>query len=202
MDRDAIAKNLYYRDGFRNMARIVNVQAAVIVLLVLLLAFHVYTSKNQDQFFAQTLEGKKMQVPGLYFPNMGKTSLRTWVAQAATQIMTFGFNDVDERFNESRQNFTPAGWESFRTAVIKSGLVDSVIAAQQIISAIPKDTPVLLQEGLIEGVYSWVFEMPLLITVRAGGVHQVVAKRLRVVIEQVPTSANPAGVGIGAWYMY
>lgn len=195
-------KNIYYRDGFRNLMRIVNVQAGLILLLVLFLAFHIMSAENQDRFFAQTAEGRTMKMSGLYFPNMGRMARMAWVSQAATQVMTFGFNDIDKKFQESRRRFTPEGWESFRKAVIKSGLVDSVIASQQIVSAIPQELPVLSQEGLINGKYSWVFDMRLLITFRAGGVQRTLPKRLRMVVERVPTYDHPEGIGIGEWYMY
>jgi hypothetical protein len=162
----------------------------------------VKTAKNHDRFFAETVEGRQMQVAGLALPNMGKVALTNWVSQATTQIMTFGFNDIDQRFDLSRRNFSEDGWKSFQTAMLDSGLVDSVIKLQQIITAVPQAPPTIIKEGLIRGKYRWVFEMPMLITFRSGGAKQASVKNVRVVLEQVPTRDNPNGIGIGEWYIY
>ncbi|MCE9507191.1 MAG: DotI/IcmL/TraM family protein [Alphaproteobacteria bacterium] len=196
------AENNYYRDGFRNMLWIANIQVLIILALAAFFTFYVKTSKNEDRFFAEAAEGRQMQVEGLDLPNMGKMALTNWVAQAATQIMTFGFNDIDQQFAVSQLNFTAPGWESFYKAMTASKLIENVIEAQQIVTSVPLSPPILLQEGLIEGKYSWVFEMQMLITFRSGGVKQVNTKRVRVVVERVPTSDNPNGIGIGKWFIF
>jgi intracellular multiplication protein IcmL len=196
------AENNYYRDGFRNMLWIANIQAVIVLVLVIFFAFYVKTAKNEDRFFAEAHDGGEMQMEGLELPNMGKTALSNWVAQAATQIMTFGFNDIDQQFAVSQRNFTAQGWESFYKAMAASKLIENVISAQQIVTSVPESMPILTQEGLIKGKYSWVFDMQMLITFRSGGVKQVNTKRVRVVVERVPTSDNPEGIGIGEWYIY
>jgi hypothetical protein len=85
--------------------------------------------------------------------------------------------------------------------MVKSKLIDSMIKAQQIVSAIPKAVPVLSREGLINGKYSWAFDMPVIITFRAGSVKRSMTKTVHLVVEQVSTRDNPSGVGIGEWYM-
>jgi hypothetical protein len=195
-------KNIYYRDGFRNVLWIANIQIVLILLLVLSFSFYVKTAKKHDGFFAETIEGRQMQMEGLDLPNMGKIALTNWVEQAATQIMTFGFNDIDQRFALSRLNFSEEGWQSFHKAMSESGLIDSVVKTQQIVTAVPQSPPVIIQEGLIRGKYRWVFEMQMLVTFRSGGVKQASTKTVRVVLEQVPTRDNPNGIGIGEWYIY
>ena len=116
--------------------------------------------------------------------------------------MTFGFNDVDERFALSRRNFTKSGWETFRNAVVASGLIDDMVAAQQIVTSVPDSPPVLTQEGLIDGEYTWIYDMPLLMTFRAGGVKVARSKKVRIVVQKVPTSESPNAVGINEWYIY
>jgi len=212
VDRNAVSKtrpsqrtwasNIHYRDAFYNIVRIVNVQAVIIAVLAAGLVWQVKTTRNEDIFFAETADGRQMQVVGLDLPNINKTTIANWVAEAATQIMTFGFNDINERFEISRRNFTQRGWERFYRAMTESKLIEGVMKAQQIVTAVPKSTPVLLQEGLIEGKYSWVFSMEMLVTFRSGGAKQTVPKELRIIVEQVPTSENPYGVGIGEWYIY
>ena len=195
-------KNDNYRDGAHTLMRIVNIQAVIIFALTLVLAFYLGTQKSHDRFFAETNEGKAMQMASLPLPNMGRMALSDWVAGAVSQIMTFGFNDVDARFAMSRKDFTAEGWDKFRRGVIASHIIDNMMQAQQIVTSVSTDVPVLKQEGLIDGRYSWVFDVPLLVTFHAGGVEVTRSKTVHLTIERLPTGENPNGVGISAWDMY
>lgn len=182
--------------------RIVNLQAIFIVIFSVCFAIYVGTSKRQDRFFAEAQGGRRMQLAGLDLPNMGRIALTNWVEHATTQIMTFGFNDIDERFAVSRLNFTEQGWLSFAKAMTQSGLMDEVVKSQQLITAVPVGSATLVWEGLVKGKYNWSFEMKMLITFRSGGVKRVNLKDVRVVLEPVSTRDNPNGVGIGEWHIY
>ena len=202
MDRNlGSEEDHYYRSGFRTMSRLVNIQLLIILALVFTLAFYVNKKEDRNRYFAETSEGKRMQMVALPLPNMGKAALANWASLAASQIMTFGFNDIDERFALSRANFTQQGWENFRKAMTASGLIDDVIKAQQIVTSVPEDPPILLQEGLVNGKYRWVFDTPLLITFRSGGVKTSRDKTVHMVLERIPTRDNPNGVGIAEWYI-
>jgi len=195
-------QNNYYRDAFLGIMRIANIQAVLILALTLSISVYIHTDKRRDRFFAEAQENRRMQMTGLDFPNMGKVALANWVVQAATQIMTFGFNDINQRLALSQTNFTPNGWESFYKAMVQSELVKNVIAAQQLVTAIPMSPPVLIQQGIIKGKYSWVYEMQMMVTFRSGGVQRAGARTVRMVIEAVSTRDNPTGVGISEWYIY
>jgi intracellular multiplication protein IcmL len=194
-------KNDNYRDGFYAMVRVVNIQVVIILALVVAFGFFLSTREKTDRYFAETAEGRKMQMAGLHLPNMGRAAMSSWAASAASQIMTFGFNDIDQQFALSRNNFTREGWESFRKAMGASGVVESMMETQQILTSVPESPPTLTREGLINGKYSWSFDVPLLMTFRAGGVNVSRSKVVHLVIETIPTRENPNGVGISEWYI-
>lgn len=191
----------YYRDGFRNLQRLVYIETLIIAGMTLFLAFLVMTATDKDRYIAETPTGKKMQMVALPYPNMGNAAITSWVASAAAQIMTFGFNDVDERFALSRQNFTEKGWERFRDAVVRVGIMEDIIKLQQILTATPEGPATLKQEGIVDGKYTWTFEVPLLITVRAGSERATRHKNVTVVVQKISTRDNPMGVGIAEWYL-
>ena len=192
----------YYRDGFVTLMHIVNVQAVIILALAAGLSFYLVTQESRDRFYAETSEGKVLQMSSLSSPNMGRDAISNWAAQAASQIMTFGFNDIDERFALSRLNFTEDGWEYFRKAVANSSLLNNMSSNQQIVTSVPESVPVLKKEGLRDGRYGWTFEIPLLITFRAGSAKSSRTKTVHMLVEKVPTQENPNGVGISEWYIY
>ncbi len=195
-------ENVGYRDGFKALSFIVNVQVVVILFLSIALYFYVSNNGRNDNFFASNVSASPTQMVGLNRPNTSRTTLSNWVSKAMVEIMTFGFNDIDERFSLSQNNFTTEGWISFRDAIISSGLVKTVMENQQIITSAPVDMPVLSREGVINGVYSWVFNTDILITFRAGSSKSNAFRRVLVTLQEMPTADNPYGVGISEFYIY
>jgi hypothetical protein len=194
-------KNDYYRDGAHILMFIVNFQAVVMALLTVALAIFLCTRHGSDRFFAETADGRTMQMESRSFPNTSTHALCAWAANTASDIMTFGFNDADMRFREhSRKYFTPEGWESFRKAMVASKLLESVEATQQIATAVPRAVPSALNEGLgANGKYQVSIDVPLLITFRAGSDIKPISKKVHMVIERMSTRENPSGVGISEW---
>ncbi len=195
-----VMRNEFYRDGFRNMIRIALVEAVIIVGLILALIAYMNTSKPSDRFFATTADGRIMQLVSLDKPNMNTAALVSWVAQAATETMTFGFHDYQRRLQQSSRHFTRRGWESFSTALQKSGIIDSVQASQQVVTAEPRSAPILTQQGVLNGKYRWVVNLPLRVTYKGGGgAARTDNLDVSLVIERVPSLENPNGVGIAQW---
>jgi intracellular multiplication protein IcmL len=205
MDRTAgpdRKKNDYYRKASRTMMLIVRIEAWMVFVIGITLTIYLNTRQDQDHYYAETADLKIMPMVSLHLPNMGRMAISDWAAMAAAQIMTFGFNDVDARFALSQKYFTPDGWETFRKAVIQSKLVEQVLATQQIVTSVPKEPPVLKQEGLINGKDGWAFDVPLLVTFRAGSEKLSRPKMVHMVIQKMPTRENPNGVGIDHWDIY
>lgn len=179
---------------------IVNFQAIVMAVLTVVLAIYLSTRHGNNRYFAETADGKVMQMEDVNLPNMSTTALCEWAATAASDIMTFGFNDIDVRFAQTRKYFTAGGWESFRKAMVASKLAENVEATQQIATAVPRSVPTALSEGLgINGKYQVHIDVPLLITFRAGSDIKPIPKTVRMAIERIPTRENPSGVGISEW---
>ncbi len=194
--------NENYREGFRNLWLVINVQAAVIVALVGAVLYMVTSYLPQDRYFAETANEKRMQLVGLEEPYINQQKLMLWSAQAATDIMTFGFSDVNERFSESKKLFTARGWTVFNEAFVSSDLLKNVLNLRQVLTAVPLTEPSMISEGVEKGVYTWIVEVPVLLTVRAGERKQTATKKVRMWIIRMPTTEKPDGIGIDFWLSY
>jgi len=193
-------KNDYYRDGAYILMLIVNFQAIIMTLLTITLSIYLCTRHNQDRFFAETRDGNTMQMTTLSLPNMSRMTIAAWAATAASDIMTFGFNDIEIRESQSRKYFTPEGWDSFQKALTLSKIVEEIQKTQQIATTVPLSPPEPKEEGLMaNGKPGWMIDVPLLITFRAGSDVEPVSKKVHMVIERMPTGENPSGVGISQW---
>ena len=194
-----VTRNEYYRDGYRNLMKVAFIEGVIIIGLVF--AFIVYMNIHQERniYFATTADGRILQLVPLDQPNISESALMSWVAQAATETMTFGFHDYQRRLQNSSRHFTRRGWESFTQALQRSRIIESVESLQQVVTATPRSAPVLLQQGVFDGRYRWIVRLPLTVTFTSGNKTTSSNLEVTITIERVPTLESPNGVGIESW---
>lgn len=190
-----------YREGFYNLVWVVKLMSLAIIILTVVLFYNISNVLPQDRYYALTGVDGRTQMPmvAMPTPNVTNEALLAWAMQAATDVMTFGFHDMDDRFAKSRTYFTDEGWQSFGMAFAKSSLYKNVISLQQIVTAIPRGTPKIVHIGLYKGTYHWILDVPMLMTIRAGGKQAVERTSVRMFIIRMPTQNNPMGIGINTW---
>ncbi len=194
--------NESYREGFYFLLKIVKLLALVMVGAVCFALYMADSHQPQDSYYAENYEGKFRPMYAFDEPIISQPALLEWAASAATEIMTFGFSDYDNRIYNSRFYFTPTGWVKFAPAIMGSPILRAVTQSQQIIVAIPKQTPTLLTEGVEKGKYTWRVEVPLLLSIRAGSNQKTEYMNVNLEIVKVPTTEMPAGLGIELWTSY
>ncbi len=194
-----VIRNEFYRDGYRSLLKMTLIQSVVILGLIGAMYYVIKVNQPQNFYFATTEDGRLIPMVPLSQPNLSAPSLMSWVAQATTEVMTFGFNDYRRRLQESSRNFTKRGWESFTQALQRSRIIEMVEVNQQIITAAPKGAPVLQSEGLVAGRYQWVVQIPLILTYRSGAKTYNTSSLVTVVVVRVPRLESPNGIGIEQW---
>jgi intracellular multiplication protein IcmL len=194
-----VTRNLFYRDGYRNLIKIAILEGMAIVALIVALAITISVSRPQDRFFATTADGRLIRMVALDEPNMNDAALVSWAARAASDVMTFGFHDYQRRLQESSAYFTRRGWQNFTEALDRSRVIEGIQQSQRIVTAAPKSAPVIEQQGLVDGVYRWVVDLPLIVTYQAGTSTQSDTISVQLVIVRVSTLDSTSGVGIQQW---
>ncbi|MFP4098675.1 MAG: type IVB secretion system apparatus protein IcmL/DotI [Alphaproteobacteria bacterium] len=194
-----VVRNEFYRDGYRSLLKMALVQSVIILALVGAMYYVIKVNRPVNFYFATTEDGRLVPMVPLSQPNLSTPALMSWVAQATTEVMTFGFNDYRRRLQESSRNFTKRGWESFTQALQRSRIIEMVEVNQQIITAAPRGAPILQSEGLVAGRYQWVVEIPLILTYRSGAKVSNTGLLVTVIIVRVPRLESSNGVGIEQW---
>ncbi|MAE52062.1 MAG: type IV secretion protein IcmL [Micavibrio sp.] len=196
---NVVIRNEFYRDGYRNLLRLAVLQSLIILGLVGGMYFVIQVHQPENRYFATTEDGRLVPMVALSEPNLSTPALMSWVAQAATEVMTFGFNDYRRRLQEASRNFTRRGWESFTSALQRSRIIEMVEANQQVVTAAPQGAPVLESEGQVAGRYQWVVQVPLIVTFQSGSRTKNDSMLISVVVVRVPRLETPNGVGIEQW---
>ncbi len=194
-----LVRNEFYRDGFRNMMWLAVIEAVVIAGLLVTFISFMNTTKAQDHYFATTADGRIIQLVPLGRPNMNTSALLSWAAQAGTAVMTFGFDDYQRRLQQSSRFFTRHGWQTFASALQSARIIESITALNQVVSAVPRSAPILTQEGIYNGKFRWIVQLPLTVTYQSGTSTRTDNMNVTLVIDRVPSLENPSGVGIDQW---
>lgn len=195
-----ITRNSYYRDGFRNLMLISVFGGIAIVGLVIAIVAFINLHQPRDKYFATTSDGRLIRPVPLSEPNLTQAALMSWVAQASTEVMTFGFHDYRRRLQEASRHFTRNGFESFTSALTQSRIIEAVEAHQQVVTTVPRSAPVLVQEGVTrEGRYFWRVQLPLSVSYQAASKSRNEFMTVEITVLRVPTLENPVGVGIDQW---
>lgn len=194
-----VIRNQYYKDGYRTLLKLVLLQGVVVVGLIVAMFLIIESRQPENRYFATTEDGRLVPMVPLSEPNLSSPALMSCVAQASTEVMTFGFNDYRRRLQEASRNFTRRGWESFTQALQRSRIIEMVDANQQVISAAPRGAPVLQSEGLVAGRYQWIVQIPMIVTYQAGSQTRSDNLLVTVVVVRVPRLESPNGVGIEQW---
>jgi intracellular multiplication protein IcmL len=194
-----VTRNIFYRDGYRNIMKIAILEGMAIVALIVALAITISVSRPQDRFFATTADGRLIRMIPLNEPNMNDAAIVSWSARAGSDVMTFGFHDYQRRLQEASTYFTRRGWQSFSEALERSRVMEGVQQAQRVVTAAPKSAPVIVQQGLVDGIYRWVVELPLVVTYQSGTAQQSDTINVQLVIVRVSTLDSASGVGIQQW---
>lgn len=194
-----ITRNHFYRDGYRRMTRILLILGIANIALVVSIIVLISSLQPQDRFFATTADGRLIRMIPLSQPNLNDSALISWASRAAVDVMTFGFHDYQRRLQESSVYFTRLGWQSFSDALKNARMLEAVQEHQQIVTAAPQKAPVIVQQGMINGVYQWVVDIKLVVTYQSGRATQSDVMNVRMIIVRVSTLDNPHGVGIQQW---
>lgn len=194
-----ILRNEYYRDGYRTLLKVALFEAAIIVGLIFAMLFVIHVHQPENRYFATTEDGRLIPMVALNQPNLSNPALMSWVAQASTEVMTFGFNDYRRRLQEASRNFTRRGWESFTEALDLSGILGMMESNNQVINAAPSGAPVLKSEGVVRGRYQWVVQLPMVLSYQSGTQTRSDSILVTLVVVRVPRLESPSGVGIEQW---
>lgn len=168
-----------------------------LILLATIAAIVVNFARKKQTYYVDAPSGQVTQVFPLSEPNVTPSSLINWVTQAVTSAHTLDFYGYKDTLNDLKQYFTVGGYQNFVSALNASGSLKKIINERLIVSAVTIDTAVILQEGVMNGVYSWKIQVPLLLNYQgASTVSTQKTVAVSVLVVRVPTNEAPKGIGI------
>lgn len=188
-------RNQFYRDSYR---KVVGGLVLCIFVILILVGGLVYIVSNppMPKYFATSVDGRIMPLVPLNRPNLSSAALLSWANTAAIAVYTYNFVNYRQALQAASDYFTPDGWKSFMNALQSSNNLNAVIDKKLIVSAVATGAPVILEQGLLFGTYTWRVQMPMLVTYQSASEFSQQAVTVTMLITRVSTLATPLGIGI------
>lgn len=191
-------RNDFQRDGHR---RVLLALLISVILNALLGVSFVYlvTHPPAPQYFATTINGRITPLIPLDQPNMPPSTLLQWANSAAIAAYTYNFVNYRQELQSASEFFTPEGWTEFINALNSSNNLKSVIEKKLVVSAVATGAPVITDQGVLNGTYTWSVSMPVLVTYQSAS--QPVRQNIvvRMVIQRISTLNSARGIGIASF---
>lgn len=199
MAQDALTavklRNDFYRDGQRKIIFALLFSVLINFILASLLVY-MLTHPPAPKYFATSISGRITPLYPLDEPNQSDSAVLQWANQAAIAAFTYNFVNYRDELQASSGFFTSDGWTQFLNALQQSNNLDAVKAKKLIVSAVATRAPIILQKGLLNGVYSWRVQMPILVTYQSASEFSQQNNVVTMLITRVSTLNSPRGIGI------
>ncbi len=172
-----------------------------IILNFLLAGAFVYIVRHPPapQYFATTINGRITPLIPIDQPNMPPSTLLQWANSAAIAAYTYNFVNYRKELQSASEFFTPDGWREFIGALQGSNNLNAVIEKKLVVSAVATDAPVILDQGPINGIYTWTIQMPMLITYQSASATARQSVLVKMVIQRISTLNSARGIGISSF---
>jgi intracellular multiplication protein IcmL len=188
-------RNNFYRDNYRRVVGILLLLLVVDLSLVGIIFYQV-VNRPDPVYFATSTDGRITPLYPLSQPMIAPAELLQWASRAAVAANTYNFVNYREALQNLQNEFTPDGWKWFEQALQSSRTLETVIAKKLVVSAVPTGTPVILEQGVVNGRYAWKVQQPMLVTYQSPNEQTQQPMVVTMIISRVPTVDMPKGIAV------
>ena len=140
-------------------------------------------------------------------PHRDKASIAKWLMDAVSEIMTFTSPDPQTDLAHHLAYFSPAGQQEFQAFLVDTAIQPVLDDRRYVMRGFVQTTPRFLNEGVIDGRYRWLYEVPVMVSslersqgdYKNGG--EAVNRKMiiRLQVGRSDSAENDAGILIEHW---
>lgn len=165
-------------------------------ILAVINVFYVYSNPPEPVYYTTSINGQTAPLNPLMQPNTSDSVVAQWANLACIGGFTYDFVNYESQFETASEYFTKDGWNSFITSLQESNNLKTVISKKLVVSAVGLSPPIILKKGVVNGVYSWRIEIPILVTYQSASDVTKMKMIVKILMVRMSTSENFKGVGV------
>lgn len=159
-------------------------------------AFYEKSIHHPPEYFPTTANSNLVASISLDKPNLSSAALLQWTVEAMTSSYSFNFVNYKKSLQEARMYFTQAGYMNYLNELRNLNVISLVTDRKFVLSSAPTSAPILLKEKVIDGLYTWQVQLPMVVVYHSAKDELRQYLILTMLIIRVPTSESPKGVSI------
>jgi len=188
-------KGNYYRNRFRSTLGLLTLMILVCAGLSVILLF-MNAAKEQPRYYATTTTGVVRPLAALSQPMVTQNFLLQWASLATRAAFNLSFVNYEDQLKKAKPFFTESGWAAFNKALKQAKVIETITDSKLVVSAVVSGPPVILNQDVIRGHYTWRVQLPLLLTYTSASETRKAKLLVTMNIMRVSTLETPAGIQI------
>ncbi|MCC9290259.1 DotI/IcmL family type IV secretion protein [Pseudomonas aeruginosa] len=163
----------------------------------------VQTRDVEREYYGQdSVTARLTEMVPLSEPFVSPERLLDWTDECVGGANNYDFVHWHEQLQRNSQCFTPHGRSMYMEALDRCGNLDLVKKERLVTSALPLPAPVVTNEGMRRGVWTWQIEVPYIVSYQGGQGGRSVATQ-KSLVTQLVSRVNPIesrdGLGIAQY---
>ena len=173
----------------------------ILIIVLLMIMTLVSTSILMEQefhpisniYFRTNKYGQISQLPPLDKPYTNPQDVEDWMENSLLGALNINFEDYRYFLRRQSHNFSDRAWTFFIEQLKSAPYFVSMLNSDDNLVTTASSPPVLVNSGVVNGVYTWRFTVPLKIQDMSvsGGV--TYTYDVEVLVRRCPVNVNPSG---------
>lgn len=184
------------RDKWRSLCmKLGTSQAVTAAILVLVIAVFIFY--RPASYFATSPTGQIIPIVPLDKPTVTSVAVQRFAVTTISEALSLNFRQWRGQLANVEPNFTAPGYKSFLDEIEKTKWVKRLEEGYFTATVTEISRPVLVAQGTgANGVYGYVVEIPMTLTLENQTERRRQEMKARVVIVRVPTAEKPDGIAV------
>lgn len=158
--------------------------------------FYMYSHPPEAEYYSTSVNGQTSHLRPLLEPNTSDSVVTQWANLACIGAFTYDFVNYQSQLESASEYFTKDGWASYIESLQESNNLNTVISKKLVVSAVALSTPLILKKGVVNGVYSWRIQVPILVTYQSASDVTQMKMIVSLLMTRISTRDNYKGVGV------
>jgi intracellular multiplication protein IcmL len=188
-------KNDFYRDGF-NKIFLALILIGVAIGLLLLTSFYLHTRKPSPVVFVTDDDGRVFGPAPLDKAFLKDADLIQWVNDAIVRSFNFDFINYKDQLANIKSYYTDNGYSKLLALLGSYASESQVENGKLFVSAGASGTPVMYNEGIIDGRYAWILHFPIGLHYSSGNKNSSATINLEITVIRTQVDNEIAGIAI------
>lgn len=185
----------FYRDGFSKLL-LACISIIISIFFLIAISVYFYLEKPLPVYFETDNDWRILPPVPLDQPYLTTADLIQWVSEILPTSFAYDFVNYSKQLKDHQSYFTENGWKIFLGQVNIYANSNDVLSSKLFINTSAAGAPFILNQGILEGKYSWWVQMPINLNYITNEGNKVVPLVIQALVTRISTLNNLNGVAI------